>query len=299
MAELRDRSPKEREAGVIDIGPEVDKTEDVGSRIEPDQDSGYGFSRWKRGAVDGSPGELSLPIRFRSSDSVDEKLASPVNETPLDDLSDLSINSSAKRKAKSKKSKGKARQITGRSWSPGRMLDIPINRSRRAQHFSTNTAESLGVSTFIAADPPSPKNVAPPSYAASVSIRDSKSTTNGKHINKPPSNRSMPSVPHSVSAFPDDHERSYPPQKQNSTGAILLPQGELDSEQGSSANSSPHRLKLPQAIPMNSSTRVDRGRGVEDNVDDTLPVSLQHAIRSISPRTVRHSYAIFFYFLLR
>ena len=287
LTERRDRSPKEREAGVIDIGPEVDKTPEVGSGIEPDQDSG--FARWRRGAVEGSPGELGLPIRFRRSDSVDEKVASPTDEAPIEDLSDLSITSSAKRKAKSK-SKGKARQITGRSWSPGRMLDIPINRSRRAQHFSANTVESLGVSTFIAADPPSPKNVAPPSYAASVSIRDSKSTTNGKHTTKPSSNRSMPSVPHSVSAFPDDQDRSYPPQKQ-STGAILLPQGELDSEPSSSAHSSPHRLKPPPATPITSSTRVDRGREVEDNVDDTLPVSLQHAIRSISPRTVRHPYA--------
>jgi hypothetical protein len=286
LAERENRSPKEREAGVIDIGPEVDKTAAVGSRIEPDQDNGgNGFHLWKRGAVDGSPGELSLPIRFRRSDSLDEKFASPMNEVPFDDLSDLSTNSSRKRKAQTK-SKGKARQITGRSWSPGRILDIPINRSRRVQ--STNTTESLGcVSTFIAAEPPSAKNVAPPSYAASVSIRDSKSTTNGNPITKPSSNRSMPSVPHSV--FPDDQDRSYPPQKQDQTGAILLPQ-ELNSEQGSSSDSSPHRLKLPQAIPMNSLTRVDRGSEV-DNVDDTLPASLQNAIRGFSPRLVRHPYA--------
>ena len=289
LAERKNRSPKEREAGVIDIGPEVDETGEVGSRIEPDQDSGgNGFSRWKRGAVDGSPGELSLPIRFRSSGSLDEKPANPMNEVPFDDLSDLSTNSSAQRKAVTK-SKGKARQITGRSWSPGRMLDIPTNRSRRVQHLSTNTAESLGcVSTFIAAEPPSPKNVAPPSYAASVSIRDSKSTSNGNHISKPSSNRSMPSVPHSVSPFPDDQDRSYPPQKQD-TGAILLPQGELNSD--SSEDSSPHRLKLPQAIPMNPLTRVDRGSEVEDNVDDTLPASLQQAIRTFSPRPIRHPYA--------
>ena len=291
LSERRDRSPKAREAGVIDIGPEVDKTAEVGSHIAPDQDSGNGFARWKRGAVDGSPGELSLPIHFRHSGSEDEKLASPTTEAPFDDLSDLRMTSSAKRKAKSK-SKGKARQITGRSWSPGKILDIPMNRSRRAQHVSTNTVESLGVSTFIAADPPSPnKNLAPPSYAASVSIRDSKSTTNVKHITKHSSSRSMPSVPHSVSAFPDDQDRSYPPQKQNNTGAILLPQGELDSEQDSSAQSSPQRLKLPPTIPINTSTRVDRGGEVEDTVDDTLPVSLQHAIRSISPRSVRHPYA--------
>ena len=288
LAECENWRSKEHEAGVIDIGPEVDKTAEVVSPLEPDQESeGYGFSRWKRGAVDGSPGELSLPIRFRRSNSLDEKLASPMNEVPIEELSDPGTNSSAIRRDKSK-SKGKARQITGSSWLPGRMFDI--NRSRRAQHLSANTA----VSTFIAAEPPTPtptpKNVAPPSYAASVSIRDSRSTTNG-NPNKSPSNRSMPSVPHSVSHFPDDHDRSYPPQKQDNTGVILLPQGELNSEQDSSADSSPHRLKLPQTNPLNSLPRVDRSGGAEDNVDDTLPVSLQQAIRSFSPRPVRHPYA--------
>ena len=284
LAESENWNPKEREAGVIDIGPEVDKTADAGSANEPDRDSGgIGFSRWKRGAVDGSPGELSLPIRFRRSNSLNEKLASPMNDVRSEELSDLGTNSSAKLKDKSK-SKGKARQMFGRSWSPSRMFDI--NLSRRVQHLSANTA----VSTFIAADPPTPKNVAPPSYAASVSIRDSRSTTNA-NVAKSSSNRSMPSVPHSVSLFPDDQDRSYPPQKQDSTGAILLPQGELNSEQDSSADSSPHRLKLPQAIPMNTLSRVDRGSGIEDNVDDTLPTSLQQAIRSFSPRPVRHPYA--------
>jgi len=284
LAESENWSPKEREAGVIDIGPEVDKTEEVGSANETDRDSGgNGFSRWKRGAVDGSPGELSLPIRFRRSNSLNEKVASPMNEVQPEQLSDLATNSSAKPKDKSK-SKGKARQIFGRSWSPGRIFDI--NHSRRLQHLSANTA----ISTFIAAEPSTPKNVAPPSYAASVSIRDSRSTTNANPA-KSSSNRSMPSVPHSVSLFPDDQDRSYPPQKQDNTGAILLPQGELNSEQESSADSSPHRLKLPQAIPMNSLPRVDRDNEVEDNVDDTLPVSLQQAIRSFSPRPVRHPYA--------
>ena len=284
LAESENWNPKEREAGVIDIGPEVDKTADAGSANEPDRDSGgIGFSRWKRGAVDGSPGELSLPIRFRRSNSLNEKLASPMNDVRSEELSDLGTNSSAKLKDKSK-SKGKARQMFGRSWSPSRMFDI--NLSRRVQHLSANTA----VSTFIAADPPTPKNVAPPSYAASVSIRDSRSTTNA-NVAKSSSNRSMPSVPHSVSLFPDDQDRSYPPQKQDSTGAILLPQGELNSEQDSSADSSPHRLKLPQAIPLNNLSRVDRGSGIEDNVDDTLPTSLQQAIRSFSPRPVRHPYA--------
>ena len=292
LAERKKRSPKEREAGVIDIGPEVDKTADISPHVELDQDSGgIGFSRWKRGAVEGSPGELSLPIRFRGSDSLDEKFGIPMNEVPFDDLSDLSTNSSRKRKAQTK-SKGKARQIVGTSWSPGRILDIPINRSRRVQHLSSNTTESVGcVSTFIAAEPPSEatKNVAPPSYAASVSIRDSKSTTN--HNTKHSSNRSMPSVPHSVSLSPDDQDRSYPPQKQDQTGVILLPQ-ELTSEQGSSEHSSPHRPKLPQAVPKESLTRVDRGSEV-DNVDDTLPASLQQAIGSLSPRPrpVRHPYA--------
>ena len=298
LADRRQRSPKEREAGVIDIGPEVDKTPEVGSRIELGADrrdsGGNGFSLWKRGAVDGSPGDAGLPIHFRRSASLDEKLASPANEVPLDDLSDLSTNSSARRKANAK-SKGKARQITGRSWSPGRMLDIPIRRSRRrsrGQHLSTNTVESLGcVSTFIAAEPPSPKNAAPPSYAASVSKRDSKSTTNGNTITNPPSNRSMPSVPHSVSPFADDQDRSYPPQKQDQAGAFILPHGELNSEPGSSTDSSGHRLKLPQAVPMKSLTRVDRSNEVKDNEDDTLPASLQQAIRSLSPRTVRHPYA--------
>ena len=42
---------------------------------------------------------------------------------------------------------------------------------------------------------------------------------------------------------------------------------------------------------MNTLLRVDRGNRIEDNVDDTLPVSFQQAIRSFSPRPVRHPYA--------
>jgi hypothetical protein len=289
LTESKRRSPKEHEAGVLDIGPEVNKQAELGSRIDLDQrDSSIrnGLSRWIRGAVEGSPGELGLPIRFRHSGSLDEKLPCPLSEVPLDDISDLSHNSSTKRKAKTK-NKGKARQLTGRSWSPGRMLDISTRHSRRRssmQHLS-HPAES--VSTFLAAEPASPKSVAPPSYAASVSIRDSKSITNGKLKSDPSSNRSVPSVPHSVSPFPGD-DRSYPPQKQDHAGTFLLPHGDSHFERDSSMGSSSHGLKPPQTIAMRSLTGVDQGRTVENNMDDNLPTALQHAI---GVRTIRHPYA--------
>lgn len=289
LTEGKRRSPKEHEAGVLDIAPEVNKQAELGSPIDLDQrDSSVrnGLSRWIRGAVEGSPGELSLPIRFRHSGSLDEKLPCPLSEVPLDDVSDLSHNSSTKRKAKTK-NKGKARQLTGRSWSPGRMLDIPTRYSRRRssmQHLS-HPAES--VSTFLAAEPASPKSVAPPSYAASVSIRDSKSINNGKHKSDPSSDRSVPSVPHSVSPFPGD-DRSYPPQKQDHAGTFLLPHGDSHFERDSSVGSSSHGLKPPQAITMRSLTGVDQDRTVEDSMADPLPAAKQHAI---GVRTIRHPYA--------
>ena len=288
MAECK-RSPKEHEAGVLDIRPEADKPAELGPRIDVDRDSSVrnGFSRWIRGAVEGSPGELGLPIRFRHSDSLDEKFSSPLNEVPLNDPSDRSINSSIKRKGKTK-NKGKARQVASRSWTPGKILDISSRYSRQRSSAQPLPSESLDyVSTFIAAEPTSPKGVAPPSYAASVSIRDSKSTTNGNPNSDPLYDRSMPSVPHSVSPLGDD--RSYLPQKQDDTGAFLLPDGS-HFEQDSSAGSSSHRLKLPpQATPMGSLTRVEQGNAVEGNMDVTLPTSSQHVVGS--PRAIRHPYA--------
>ena len=301
LAQLRRRSPKEYEAGVIDIGPETDKTTEVGSPLSPDQLDGSvanGYLRWRRGAVDGSPGSQSLPLCFRHSDSTDEKLPSPLNEVPLDDLSS---SSSARRKARAK-SKGKARQITGISWPPEATLDLPVLRRLRPQstvRHSAPTAESLGyVSTFVAAEPSSPQNVAPPSYAASVSIRESTTSRTNLNSNTTPSSdhlSNIPSVPHSVSAFTGDHDRFYPPQKQDENRTFLLPSGELNSEPSSSTDSSPHLLKPPQAIPMRPLTREDQAHVLQDNSDDNQnshsPTSLQQAIRSLSPRTARHPYA--------
>lgn len=292
---FRRTNHKEHEAGVIDIGPEVDKTADFYSPFDLDeQHSGVsnGLSRWRRGAVEGSPGALSLPLQFRHSDSV-EKLPSPLNDIQLGDLSKSSSDSSTRRKAQAKR-KGKARQIIGRSWSPGITFDLPIRHSRRQSSIQPLSpgVESVGpVSTFIAAEPSSPRNLLPPSYAASISIRDSNSHTNLNFNNSPSSEHlsNMPSVPRSVSLFPGDH--SYPRQNQDYTGGFVLRHGDLISEQGSSAGSSPHRLKPPQTIPRRSQTRHDRGSVIEDNLDDNEDIPLQQAIRSLSPRTVRHPYA--------
>ncbi|KAF8800211.1 hypothetical protein BYT27DRAFT_7200394 [Phlegmacium glaucopus] len=290
---VRERSPKEHEAGVLDIGPELTRTAEVSSRIDLDNVRN-GFSRWRRGAVEGSAGDGSLQIHFRHSDSLDEKEPSPLSEVQVDELSeDPSINSSAKRKARAK-SKGKARQIIGRSWSPGLTLDFH-RRSRRQSNNqvpSSPVAESLGyVSTFMAAEPSSPKkdvNVAPPSYAASVSIRDSNNNSNSNPSSHP---SSMPSVPRSVSPFPGDHNRSYPAHNQESSGGFLLRGRESDFEPGSSTGHSPQFLKPPAATSMRS--KDNRASTVEDNSDNNRGhVSLQQVIRDLSPRIPRHPYAL-------
>ena len=294
LAESMKGSPKGHEAGVLDIGPETDKMAEYNPRTSQPDSARNGFSRWRRGAVEGSPGETSLPIHFRHSDSFEEKYPDPLNEVPLDDLSEsASPDSSTRRKARAK-SKGKARQITGRSWSPSITIDFPIQRWRRSHRQSAaqsppSAVESLGyVSTFVAAEPSSPKQVAPPSYAVSVSNRDSNPNSNSNPSSHPSSN--MPSVPRSVSRFSGEHDHAYPQQNQESAGTFLL-----HSHSESSVSHSPQRLKPPEAIPMSSLTEDDRGSALEGHLDDNQsvlgPASIQQAIRSLSPRTVRHPYA--------
>jgi len=296
FAGLIRRNLKEHEAGVLNIGPEVTKTPEIDSRL--DDSVRNGFSRWRRGAVEGSTDDGDLPIRFRHSESSDEKHPSPISELQLDDVSeDPNSDSSTRRKARAK-SRGKARQITGRSWSPGFTFDFRRCSPRQSsvQNPSSPVAESLGyVSTFIAAEPSSPKNVAPPSYAASISIRESNSLTNPNSNSNPSSHPSsnMPSVPRSVSPSPRDHNRSYPTHNQETSGGFLLHNRESDFEPGSSAGHSPHRLKPPEAIPMRSLTKHYRDSAVEDNLDNSQrPVSLQQVIRVLSPRPARHPYAL-------
>ncbi|KAH9484874.1 hypothetical protein JR316_0001776 [Psilocybe cubensis] len=256
-----------------------------------------GFARWRREAVRGSFGGMSLPLHFRHSGSAEEKSPETIQERPRSEQSfPTSSDSSAKRKARAK-SKGKARQITGRSWSPSFTLDLPLQQQGHRQSAGQNSARitSMGhLSSFVAAEP-SPqalRNPAPPSYAMSVS--NSGSTQDFNHINNSISNSTsasdpsagIPSGPRSVSHSPVNV--SYPRThfRENSHG-FLLHEGEPSSDPDSQEDTYAHQqLTGPEVIPMRPLTRYD-GVSVttEDNPSITEPSTMRQVLRSLSPRT--------------
>jgi len=296
------QSPKEREAGmVLDISANVHGDHDKHMDIEEEQVSS-GFTRWRRGAVHGSLGGVSLPIKFRNSDSTEQKDNYGLEERPGSDMSDLppSSNSSAKRKARAK-SKGKARQITGRSWSPSIKLSpssikltLPIRqvRSSSSQNLSPATRiTSWGaISSFVAADP-SPQEVRnpdPPSYAASVSKRGS---NNGTHSS--PSS-AIPSGPRSVTESPA-HPPYQPVHYRDTSDGFLLQEGEPSSDQDSPEAQETHpQYPMPtrvDVIPMMPLSRHDGSTHMsEDNLSIIEPSNLREVIRSLSPRTSEAPY---------
>lgn len=294
-----ERSPKEQEAGmVLDIGfndvGNVSKNldyeeEDIDPVPDRRRSAMSGFSRWRREAVHGSPGSVSLPVHFRHSDS-DEKnnTNSNAEERPGSGRSSEPPSSSSSAKRARAKKKGKMRQITGRSWSPSFMVDLPLRRSRppTAEQPTSPRITSIGnLSSFVAAEPSPQKtrNVDPPSYAASVSNHNSI-----RNSNSDPSS-GIPSGPRSVSAnasYPRIHYR------EDSRG-FLLHEGEPDSDQDSQPvdlppqhQHHPHQLPPAEVIPMMPLTRHHGGSpSTEDDPSITEPSSMRQVLRSLSPRT--------------
>ncbi|KDR67573.1 hypothetical protein GALMADRAFT_130366 [Galerina marginata CBS 339.88] len=289
-----EQSPKEQEAGMIlDIAPngdghyikDLDLEEEEVSPVEHRHYSGRsGFARWRREAMHGSLGGVSLPLHFRHSDSGDGKSRHNNEDRPASARSDPpSSESSRKRKARAK-SKGKARQITGRSWSPSFTLELPMQRARSSSGDNNfnRIISTGGMSSFVAADPSPQKtrNPEPPSYAASVSNRDSI-----RNSNSDPS-LGIPSGPRSVThslannSYPRIHYR------ENSNG-FLLHEGEPNSDQDSpNAEHPPHQLSAPEAIPMRPLTRYDGGSlTTDDDPSIVEPRAMREVLRTLSPRT--------------
>ncbi|KAF8149484.1 hypothetical protein B0H34DRAFT_802469 [Crassisporium funariophilum] len=293
------RNPKEREAGmVLDIAPRSSKVLDFPEIALEDKhrnSSRGGFARWRREAMEGNAGGMSLPLHFRHSNSMDEKRRSRFTEIGSDELCESpSTDSSTRRKARAK-SKGKARQITGRSWSPSITLDLPLgrNRQRASTQVTSPGVISLDyVSTFHAAEyspVENPKtNFAPPSYSVSVSNRDSNSFVNSQSTPNSNPSSSMPSVPRSVSPSPGD--RSYPrTHNRESSRGFLLHNGEANSDQDSPTADQPQgHLSPPRLFPTRPSSK-DQGSVLEYSTDDNPSIlgssSVQRVILSLSPRT--------------
>ncbi|KAF8971212.1 hypothetical protein BDZ97DRAFT_1914217 [Flammula alnicola] len=308
------RSPKDEEAGrVLDIAPTFDKDADVDEGV-PTSPSGdrrrwsamSGFQRWRREAVRGSLGGISLGIRFRHSDSGNEK--SPVaayatRERPMSEPSDAPSSGSSARRKRAKR-KGKARQISGESWTPSFTLDLPMQSQNRRmssalQPASARVTSMDRVSSFVAAEssPLRPQAIDPPSYAASVrdSIRNSHSDPSSF----------VPSGPRSVSpanngngngtgtgAYPRTHFR-------DGSRGFLLQEGEPSSDQ--ELSSSPNEEQSPihgqqqqqqhlrsrtpplEAIPMRALPRHNNDSSVsttDDNPSIVEPKSMREAAGS-------------------
>lgn len=258
-----------------------------------------GFSRWRKEAVGGGLGGINLGINFRHSDSVvggknknswgahrEDRHMSEPNSVPSSD-------SSTRRKARAE-SKGKARQLTGKSWSSTYTLDLPLQtQPTPAAQRATSRVTSGGLSSFYAAEPssPIPPRVAaqavaaaaaidPPSYAASVSASNSNPSS------------LVPSGPRSVSQSPEN--TTYPRvHYRDSTRGFLLHQGEPSSDQESPQDEHPPTIQpgppaaRAEVIPLRPLSLNESGNlSIEDNPSITEPPSLREVIRGLSPRTV-------------
>jgi len=307
---FRRQSPKEQEGGmVLDIGPGV-PSKDLG-RYEDDDDwddyegepelavredrrySGRsGFSRWRKEAVGGTLGGINLGINFRYSDSaVGGKDKGPrgahrENRHLSEPSSVPSSDSSTRRKAR-EKSKGKARQLMGKSWSSTHTLDLPLQtQSTSAAQRQPSRVTSGALSSFYAAEPSSPIPPAgaapldPPSYAASVSASNSNPSS------------LVPSGPRSVSQSPEN--TTYPRvHYRDSTRGFLLHQGEPSSDQESPQDELPPTIQpgspaaRAEVIPLRPlSLNESSNLSIEDDPSITEPASLREVIRGLSPRTV-------------
>lgn len=300
---------------MLDIGPGV-PSKDVGHYEDDDEwdddegepelavreDRRYsgrsGFSRWRKEAMGGTLGGINRGIDSRHSDSVlggedkGSRGAHREDRHMSEPSSVLSSDSSTRRKARSK-SKGKARQLTGKSWSSTYTLDLPLQtQSTPAAQRSISRVTSGGLSSFHAAEPSSPippraaaqvavpaVAIDPPSYAASVS---------GSNSN--PSSL-IPSGPRSVSQSPEN--TTYPrAHYRDSTGGFLLHQGEPSSDQESPQDEHPLTIQpgptaAQEVISLRPLSLNEAGDlSTEDNPSITEPASLREVIRSLSPRTV-------------
>ncbi|KJA27599.1 hypothetical protein HYPSUDRAFT_51655 [Hypholoma sublateritium FD-334 SS-4] len=300
-------SPKEEEAaaGVLDIAPtgfddgSDEGGDEAGSGHSPKGPAPRrwsalsGFQRWRREAVRGSLGGMSLGIRFRHSDSAPAR--SPVSNAdsgrPSSAPTSLPSSTESAKRARAKR-KGKARHVSGMSWTPSFTLDLPMPRPRWSQQRQLSTVPQeadpgvSGGGRVISLDDilpelPSRRSLAaqlglePPSYAASVSPHNS---LNGSHSS--PSSL-IPSGPRSVSenspaahhialagaeAFARPHQ--YGGRSNEETHAFLLHEG--TPETGISGGVSTTPVGAAQHVVATSPTRP-------------LPSTTQFQLRARAP----------------
>ncbi|PPR01256.1 hypothetical protein CVT24_006020 [Panaeolus cyanescens] len=234
------------------------------------------FSRWRREPTEGSVRGTNFPLEVRHSGTMDEKKTNDDGYVTYDWSADVisspfSDDSSAKRKARAK-SKGKARQITGRSWSPSFKLDLPVRRSHQqlkpselpaSYQMSPTRPISQGYMSSFQAAEPSPNEIAaaaPPSYAASTSLH-----TSNSFVSSLPSSLMQAASPFSPFDQATHHQTT---------------------SSSNPAHTNPH-----DSLPLFSHHReTDESRSyppTSHQRDESLldPSSLREVLRSLSPRT--------------
>ncbi|RXW18059.1 hypothetical protein EST38_g7791 [Candolleomyces aberdarensis] len=307
------RTGKSTEAGdVLDIGPAVpsrpereltftfisERTpSDRSQPRAPHRESGKSsFSRWKR-EVEHAVARDSLGIQFRHSSLYDEKHEPPRDAGTVQSTSDAissrsspsvlrnamfmmgigrhsrASSSNSKRNGRNKGKEAK-RVSDNRSWSPGYHINIPFQPPSQDERVPTRTQTSLSYLTAPLGFEAEPREPAPPSYAASVSHRESESP---------------PSVPHSVT-----QSSSIPTviQPQNKGKARAPSDDRLRDQPASPVTSYTSSLTPP--YPVRELSKEDRGSVMDQSIDETPAVlsgpAVRRLIRSLSPRTSKASF---------
>ncbi|KAJ2919920.1 hypothetical protein MD484_g445, partial [Candolleomyces efflorescens] len=254
------------------------------------------FSRWKR-EVEHAVARDSLGIQFRHSSLYDEKHEGPRDAGTVQSTSDAissrsspsvlrnamfmmgigrhsrTSSSNSKRHGRNKGKESK-RVSDNRSWSPGYHINIPFQPPSQEERVPTRTQTSLSYLTAPLGFEAEAREPAPPSYAASISHRESDSP---------------PSVPRSVT-----HSSSIPTviQPQDKGKARASSEDRLRDQPASPVTSYTSSLTPP--FPVRDLSKEDRGSVMDQSIDETPAVlsgpAVRRLIRSLSPRTSKASF---------
>ncbi|TEB37203.1 hypothetical protein FA13DRAFT_1705486 [Coprinellus micaceus] len=262
-------------------------------------DSGMSsFTRWKREVENGRPRD-SLGIQFRHSDSFDEKneprgqydqgtIQSSSERTSsraasffgqakwMRTLGLMPAESSvAARKAKGKQKGKESRRVSDDlSWSPSYQINLPFQPPSGEQTAPPRNPSTVGGLSYLTANiemtPGASEGLggAPPSYAASISHRESESP---------------PSVPRSVT--------------HSSSGPTVQPAPAVIISRFASEDKSPvtsYTSSLTPPYPVRDLSKEDRGSLMDQSIDETpgllAGTAVRQLIRSLSPRTSKASF---------
>ncbi|KAF9051373.1 hypothetical protein BJ165DRAFT_1448349 [Panaeolus papilionaceus] len=263
---------KERDP-VIDIAQNGSKGFGVHVKDVDGGSGRSGFSRWRRETADRSFRGVDLPLSVRNSGNLDEKQGDDEDdmlatyEWSAEAVSIPPSDTSSARKVKAKR-KGKARQITGRSWSPSIKLEFPVRHSQLTNGLTAGSARPPSdgyISSFMAAQPsPNEFPASPPSYAASTSLHTS--------------NSFVSSLPSSLV-----HAIGPPAQTNQHQQYALFDPVHSDPDHGHPLSSQPFQTEYHLDT---AHQRPSLPPNVHHRHESLLdPPSLHEVLRSLSPRT--------------